>query len=94
MVLFITFLIFFAICGVICVGLAHTSLYDREDIIITHLNIFIKSDVSNFPIVVIFFRGGVSDVVVSSYAVVGFIYIPGKLGFVSFMNAQFCDVRK
>ena len=36
---------------------------------------------STFPIVVIFFRGCVPEVVVPSYAV-SFIYIPGKLGFV------------
>ena len=79
---------------VVCVKLAHTSLCDREDIIITHLIITIKSEISIFPIVVTFFRGGVPDVVVSSYAVVGFIYIPGNLGFVSFITAQLSDVHK
>ena len=41
----------------------------------------------------IFFRGCVPDVVVPPYAV-GFIYIPGKLGFVSLITVQFYDVFK
>ena len=40
------------------------------------------------PIVDIFFSGCVPEVVVPLYAV-GFIYIPGKLGFVSFITVQF-----
>ena len=43
--------------------------------------------------VVILFRGCVPDVVVPVYAV-GFIYIPGKLGFVYFTTAQSYDVCK
>ena len=39
-----------------------------------------KSEVSTFPIVVIFFRGCVSEMVVLSYSVIYYIYIPGKLG--------------
>ena len=35
---------------------------------------------STFPIVVIFFRGCVSEMVVLSYSVIYYIYIPGKLG--------------
>ena len=48
--------IFFAICGVVCVELAHSSLGDREDIFVTHLIIIviIKSEVSTFPFGVIF----------------------------------------
>ena len=53
----------------------------------------IKSEVSIFPIVVIFFRGCVPEVVVPSYAV-GSIYIPGKQGFVSFITVQSYDVHK
>ena len=49
-------------------------------IFITHLIIIIKSEVSTFPIVVIFFRGCVSEMVVLSYSVIYYIYIPGKLG--------------
>ena len=63
------------------------------DIFITHLIIIITSEVSTFPIVVIFFHGRVPEVVVPSFAV-GFIYILGKLGFVSFIIRQSYDVRK
>ena len=53
---------------------------DWKDIFITHLIIIIKSEVSNFPIVVIFFRGCVSEMVVLSYSVIYYIYVPGTLG--------------
>ena len=53
----------------------HSSLGDWEYIFLTQLIIIIKSEVSTLPIIVIFFRGCVSEVVVPSY-VVGFIYIP------------------
>ena len=72
---------YFAICGVVCVKQAHSSSGGREDIFVTHFVTIIKSGVSTFPIVDIFFRGCVPQVVVPSYAV-RFIYIPGKLGFV------------
>ena len=75
LVLSFTVLIFFAICGVVSLKLAHSSFGDREDIFTIHLIIIIKSEVSIFLIVVIFFRGCVPEVVVPSYAV-GFIYIP------------------
>ena len=78
LVLSITFLIFFAMYGVVCVKLAHSSLDDREDISIAHL-IIIKSEVSTYPIVVIFSSGCVIVVIILLYAL-GFIYIPGKLG--------------
>ena len=42
--------------------------------------IIIKSEVSTFPIVVICFRGCVSEMVVLSYSVIYYIYIPGPLG--------------
>ena len=45
-----------------------------------HVIIIIKSEVSTFPIVVIFFRGCVSGMFVSSYYVTYCIYIPGKPG--------------
>ena len=48
--------------------------------IMTHLIIIIKSEVSTFPIVVIFFRGCVSEMVLLSYSVIYYIYIPGTLG--------------
>ena len=70
----------FCIYRVACVELAHSSLGDWKNIFITHLIIIIKSEVSTFPIVVIFFRGCVSEMVVLSYSVISYIYIPGKLG--------------
>ena len=51
-----------------------------KNIFITHLIIIFKSEVSTFPIVVIFFRGCVSEMVVLSYSVIHYIYIPGALG--------------
>ena len=78
----ITLLIFFAIYGVTCVKLAHSSLGDRE--------MLYSSSYHHHPIGSInlsrccqIFRGCVTEVVSSSYAV-GFIYIPGKLGVVYF----------
>ena len=56
------------------------SLGDWKNIFITHLIIIIKSEVSTFPIVVIFFRGCVSEIVELSYSVIYYIYIPGTLG--------------
>ena len=64
---------------VACVELAHLSLGDWKNIFITHL-IIIKSEVSTFPIVVIFFSGCVFEMVVLSYSVIYYIYIPGTLG--------------
>ena len=40
----------------------------------------IRSEVSTFPIFVIFFRGCVSEMVVLSYSVIYYIYIPGTPG--------------
>ena len=70
----------FCIYRVACVELAHLSLGDWKNISITHLIIIIKSEVSTFPIVVIFFRDCVSEMVVLSYSVIYYIYIPGTLG--------------
>ena len=47
---------------------------------IIHLIIIIKSEVSTFPIVVIFFHGCVSEMVVLAYSVIYYKYIPGTLG--------------
>ena len=52
--LMVAFLIFVTIYGVACGKLVQSSLGDRWDIFITHLIIIIKSEVSAFPIVVIF----------------------------------------
>ena len=45
----------FCIYRVACLELAHLSLGDWKNIFITHLIIIIKSEISTFPIVVIFF---------------------------------------
>ena len=79
LVLSITFVI--KIYGVVCVQLTHFSSGDWKDIFITHVIIIIKSEVSTFPIVIIFVRGRVSEMFVTSYSVTYCIYIPGKLGF-------------
>ena len=47
---------------------------------IAHVNIIIKSEVSTFPIVIIFFRVCVSEMFVTSHSVTYCIYIPGKPG--------------
>ena len=62
------------------VELAHSNLGYWKNIFITQLVIIIKSEISDFPIVVIFFRGCVSEMVVLSYSVIYYIYIPGTLG--------------
>ena len=49
--------------------MAHSSLGDREDTFMIHFIIIIKSEVLNFSIVVIDFRGCVPDVAVAAYAV-------------------------
>ena len=79
LVLSITFVI--VIDGVVCVQLAHFSLSDWKDISIAHVIIIIKSEVSTLPIVIIFFRGCVPEMFVTSYSVTYCIYIPEKLGF-------------
>ena len=72
--------IFIAIYGVVDVQLAHFSIGDWKDLSIAHVIIIIKSEVSIFPIVIIFFRGCVSEMLVTSYSVTYCIYIPGKPG--------------
>ena len=79
LVLSITFVI--KIYGVVCAQLTHFNSGDWEDIFIAHVIIIIKSEVSTFPIVIIFFRGRVSEMSVTTYSVTYCIYIPGKLGF-------------
>ena len=45
------------IYGVLCIQLAHLSIGDWKDISIAHVIIIIKSEVSTFPIVIIFILG-------------------------------------
>ena len=54
-----------------------------KDIFIAHVIIIIKSEVSTFPIGIIFFRGRMSEMFVTSYSVTHCICIPGNLGFCS-----------
>ena len=54
------------------------SVQVTERIYLAHVIIMIKSEVSTFPIVVIFFRGCVPGMFVSSYSVTYCIYIPRK----------------
>ena len=65
--------------------------------LITHLIIIVKLEVSTFLIVVTFsvavYVWGGCTIIVPSYAV-GSIYILGKLGFTSFITVQCYDVRK
>ena len=51
-----------------------------KDISIAHVIIIIKSVVSTFPIVIIFFRGSVPEMFVTSYSVTYYICVPGKPG--------------
>ena len=81
LVLSIAFVI--KIYGVVSIQMTHFSSGDWKDISIAHVIIIIKSEVSTFPIVIIVFRGRVSEMFVTSYSVMYCIYIPGKLGFCS-----------
>ena len=82
------------IYGVVCVQLAHSSLGDWKDISIAHVIIIIKSEVSTLPIVIIFFRGCVPEMFVTSYSVTYCIYIPGKTGFCFHYYCAVYDVLK
>ena len=75
-------LIFITIYEVACVQLAHLRIGDWKYIYIAHviIIIIIKSEVSTFPIVFIFFRGCVPEMFVTSYSVTYCIDIPGKPG--------------
>ena len=66
--------------GLYVLNLPISVLGDWKDISITHVVIIIKSEVSTFPIVIIFFRGYVPEMFVTSYSVTYCIYVPGKPG--------------
>ena len=55
-------------------------LGDWKDTSIAHVIITIKSAVSTFPIVIIFFRGCVPEMFVTSHSVTYCIYVAGKPG--------------
>ena len=71
------------------IQLAHFSIGDWKDISIAHVIIIIKSEVSTFPIVIIFFRGCVPEMFVTSYPVIYCIYVPGNREFVFIIIVQF-----
>ena len=66
--------------GLYVFNLPISVLGDWKDISIAHVIIIIKSEVSTFPIVIIFFRGCVPEMFVTSYSVAYCIYVPGKPG--------------
>ena len=71
--------IFITIHWVVCVQLSHFIIGDWKDISIARVFIIIiKSEVSTFPIVIIFSRGLVPEMFVTSYSVTYCIYVPGK----------------
>ena len=74
---------------VVCVRLAHLSFGFWKDIPIAHVIIIITSEVSTLPIVIIFFRGCVPEIFVTSHSVTYYIYIPGNRDFVFSIIAQF-----
>ena len=64
--------------GLYVFNLPISVLGDWKDISIAHVIIIIKSEVSTFPIVIIFFRGCVPEMFVTSYSVTYCIYVRGK----------------
>ena len=56
------------------------NLGDSTNISIAHVIIIIKSEVSTFPIVFIFFRDCVPAMFVTSYSVTYCVYMPEKPG--------------
>ena len=88
LVLSITFYFYYNI-RVVCVQLVHLRIGDLKDISIAHVIIIIKSEVSTFPIVFIFFRGCVPEMFVTSYSVTYCIYSPGKPGICFISIVQF-----
>ena len=85
--------VFITVYGVICVQLAHFSIVNWEDISIAHVIIIIKSEVSTFPIVIIYFRGRMPEMFVTSYSVTYCIYVPGNQEFVFIIIVQFMSAN-
>ena len=86
--------IFITIYGVVCVQLAHFSIGDWKDISVAHVIIIIKSELSTYSIVIIFFRGCVPEMFVTSYSVTYCIYAPGKPGICLHYYCAVYDVCK
>ena len=68
-------------------------LGDWKDISIAHVIIIIKSEVSTFPIIIVF-HGCVPDMFVTSYSVTYCIYVPGKPGICFHYYCAFYDECK
>ena len=66
-----------------------SDLGDWKDISIAHVIFIIKSEVSTFPIVFIFFRGCVPEMFVTPYSVTYCIYVPGNREFAFIIIVQF-----
>ena len=80
MLLVLSITVYFHYNRVVCVQLAHFSSRWLKGYIYSSCYNIIKSEVSTFPIVVIFFRGCVPEMFVTSYSVTYCIYVPGKTG--------------
>ena len=80
LVLSITFYFHFNIWVCMCSTGLFQYRWLKGYISIAHVIIIIKSEVTTFPIVIIFFRGCVPEMFVTSYSVTYCIYIPGKPG--------------
>ena len=65
-----------------------------KDISVAHVIIIIKSDVSTFPIVIIFFHGCVPEMFVISYSVTYCICVPGEPGIYFHYYCAVYDERK
>ena len=80
LVLSITFLFSIQYIGLYVFNWPISVLGDWKDISIALVIIIVKSEVSTYPIVIIFFRGCVPEMFVTSYSVTYCIYVPGKPG--------------
>ena len=69
-------------------------LGDWKDISVAHVIIIIKSDVSTYPIVIIFFHGCVPEMFVISYSVTYCICVPGEPGIFFHYYCAVYDERK
>ena len=78
LVVSITFYFHYNIWGCMCSTDPFQYVGDWKDISIAHVIIIIKSEVSTFPVVIIFFRACMPEMFATSYSVTYCIYIPEK----------------
>ena len=69
-------------------GTQTVNIGDWKDISIAHVSIIIKSEVSIFPTIIIFFRGSVPEMFVTSYSVTYCIYMTKKTWFAFIIIVQ------